>query len=193
MSHWLIERYCVFVRVWKSLSALSPLTWFSATSSATHRVSQKWWDMQQFPRETETRQKGYIGMCACVYQCVCHREIKHNRYFQMTCWCPQRACHYLDCHGEVWASDWSQCSQSEDRYRGQTLRANNQSHSLTHWCFPPLGRKSYLLNTHTCYINTHTCTGGVCVCVCADLYTSWESALIGKVFLYLAVSQFPGR
>lgn len=31
----------------------------------------------------------------CVHECVCHREIKHNRYFRMTCRCPERVCHYL--------------------------------------------------------------------------------------------------
>lgn len=41
----------------------------------------------------ERQRKGRKVISVCVREC--HREIKHNRYFQMTCRCPQRVCHYL--------------------------------------------------------------------------------------------------
>lgn len=127
-------------------------TWFLAMSSATHRVSQKWWDMQQSPRQIE-KDRGYFSVCTFMTVCVCHREIAHNKYFQMTCWCPQRECHYLIAKVRFGAPDWSQSSQWGGRFRGPILRANYQSHFASSTGEEKLSPKY----THSHYINTHTC------------------------------------
>lgn len=113
----------------------------------------------------EKIQKGYFSVCVSFRKC--QREIKHNKYFQMTCRFPHRVS-LSDCHGEAWATDWSHSSQLGNRDIGETLRADGQSHSPTHWCLPPLGRKSYLLNTLAVQIHTHTHTGG-----CRHIHYLW--------------------
>lgn len=93
VTDWLSDT--VFVRAceWKPLSALSspgfwrcsqPLVMFLKSDEICSNLLER------------QRQDGKV-ILVCVQEkvCVCHREIKHNRSFQMTCWCPQRVCHYL--------------------------------------------------------------------------------------------------
>lgn len=129
--------------------------------------------MQQSPTETKTRWKGHYRVCAVDKigsVCVCDRErewkiererescrkIKHNRYFQMTCRCPQRTGHYLI--ATVWPgllighTATSQETDTEDKPSGPTTtHAHQHSDVSLHW-----GGKAISKYTHTRHINTDT-------------------------------------